>query len=52
MNTYDLVISHDLKNLIEIVNMSCEHGYTPIGGVIFFEGQFIQTIYKPINQPT
>lgn len=50
MNKYDIVMRDNLKDLISLVNEAIEHGYEPIGGILYVDGLFIQTIYlRDIN---
>lgn len=44
MKKYDLVIAHDLKELIDTTNEAIAHGYAPIGGIIYADGKYIQAI--------
>ena len=44
MKKYDLVIQLELADLIQVVNEAIEHGYIPIGGIIYNDGKFIQAI--------
>lgn len=44
MKKYDLVISDNLKELIDTVNEAIKLNYIPIGGVIYDGQKFIQAI--------
>lgn len=45
MKRYDVVIKPTLKELIEVVNDAVEVGYYPKGGILYIDGQYIQTIF-------
>ncbi len=40
MKKYDVVIKPNLVQLIQTVNEAIEHGYTPLGGILYFEENF------------
>lgn len=44
LKKYDLVIEHELAQLIAVVNDAIAHSYQPLGGIIFAEGKYIQAI--------
>lgn len=41
---YNLVVCLDLKDIIDVVNEAIKEGYFPVGGLIYAEGKYIQTI--------
>jgi hypothetical protein len=41
---YNLVVCFDLKETIDLVNEAIKEGYLPVGGLIYAEGKYIQTI--------
>lgn len=45
MKRYDVVMRSNLVDLINVVNEAVEVGYYPKGGILYIEGQYIQTIF-------